>query len=325
MKPIRVAAVSMRSEFGDPDANLVSILDWMDKAARQGAHLVCFPEIALQGYCTVLDIVHRTAEPIGGPRFGQIESAARSLDITASVGMSLRLDGKVYNSQVFIGPDGFRGAQHKVHLCPADHTYDPGRDWDVIEAAGWRIGTTICFDSAYPEAARVLALKGADLILTAFASGRRDRHGAPTEPATFAKVIRKWAPSRAFDNRVFVVGFNHGGVVADPSGYAVANPDGREGVEEWAPPGTVHRWPGYCYAIDPAGDYIGETDGTVFEATMLMVDLDPKLLVTNRAPVDVKTPRGIVRGDFLGVRRIDTFGQLLKPDGRPSGGSVPVA
>jgi predicted amidohydrolase len=318
MKTLRVAAVSMRSEFGDPDANLATILDWMQQAAEGGVQLVCFPEIALQGYCTVLEVVHRTAEPIDGPRIRQIETAARELDITASVGMSLRLEGKVFNSQVFIGPTGFLGAQHKVHLCPADHTYEPGDQWEVMEAAGWRIGTTICFDSAYPEAARILALKGADLVLMTFASGRRDRHGAPAKPHEFAREIRKWAPSRAFDSRIFVVGLNHAGEVADPNGYAVANPDGRAGVEEWAPPGTVHRWPGYNFAIDPAGDIFAETNLETHEPCMLVADLDPQQLAAQRAPIDVKTHKGIIRGDYVAVRRRDTFGQLLEPDGRPN-------
>lgn len=318
MNTLRVAAVTMRCEFGDPDTNVATILDWMDRAAHAKANLICFPEIALQGYCTVKSIVHRTAETLDGPYLAQIERQARALDITAAVGVALRHEGGVYNSHVFIGPDGFLGAQNKVHLCPADHNFDPGMTWDVIEAAGWRVGTTICFDSAYPEAARILALKGADLVLMSFASGRRDRHGAPAEPANFARELLKWAPSRAYDNRVFVMGINHGGEVADPEGHAVANPLGCEGVEEWAPPGTVHRWPGYSFAIDPHGNLIAESDRATHESTMLLADLDPNALNATRVPIAVKTPDGIISGDFLAVRRHDTFGQLLEPDGRPA-------
>ena len=317
MHPLRVAAVTMRSEFGDPGANAATILDWMDRAARAEAHLVCFPEITLQGYCTVKEVVHRTAETLDGAHLAQIERQARALNITAAVGVALRHEGKVYNSHVFIGPDGFLGVQHKVHLCPADHNFDPGMTWEVIEAAGWRVGTTICFDSAYPEAARILALKGADLVVLSFASGRRDRHGDPAEPGDFAREVLKWAPSRAYDNRVFVMGVNHGGEVADPEGRAVANPLGREDVEEWAPRGTVHRWPGYSVAIDPHGNIIAETDRATHDSTMLLADLDPKALAATRVPIDVKTPEGIISGDFLAVRRFDTFGQLVEKDRRP--------
>ena len=317
MKRLRLAATAFRSEFGDPEANLSGILAWMDRAAERKAHLVCFPETALQGYCTVPDVIRRLAEPIDGPRFRAIADKAAALGLWVSIGMALREGGEIYNSQVFIGPDGFVGAQYKAHLCCADHTYTPGDSWQVFEVAGWRVGATICFDSEFPEAARVLALKGADLVLMSFACGRRDSKGAPAQPGDWAGEIRRWAPSRAFDNRIFVVGFNHAGVVADANGHAVANPHGLDGIEEWAPPGTDHRWPGYGFALDPGGNFIAESNRADHESKLLIVDLDPALLETWRAPIDVKGPRGMVRGDFLAVRRIDTFGDLLEPDRRP--------
>jgi len=80
----------------------------------------------------------------------------------------------------------------------------------------------------------------------------------------------------------------------------------------------VHRWPGYNFAIDPAGDIFAETNLETHEPCMLVADLDPQQLAAQRAPIDVKTHKGIIRGDYVAVRRRDTFGQLLEPDGRPN-------
>ena len=316
LKMLRVAAVALRSEFGEPDANLDCILEWTDQAADAGAQLVCFPETALQGYCTIAETVHSQAEPVDGPRMVAIRERVEKLGITVSVGMALSQGGKIFNSQVFIGPDGFIGAQHKVHLCRADGAYEPGDEWNVIELCGWKIGATICFDSEFPEAARILALKGADLVLMSFASGRRDSLGAAAEPGDWHHEVLKYAPSRAYDNRVFVVGFNHAGQVADARGLAVANPQGLEGIEEWAPPGTIHRWPGYNFAIDPTGSVIAESDGSSHEPNMMVIDLAPEILKRTRSPIDVKWPGGWTSGDFSAVRRVDTFHELLQPDRR---------
>jgi predicted amidohydrolase len=306
----------MRSEFGDPDANLASILDWMQQAAMENAGLVCFPEAALQGYCTRPETIRELAETVEGSRLGRIADAARALNITAGVGTALRCDGGLYNSFVFIGPDGFCGAQHKMHLCPADHSYDPGADWIVVDAAGWRVGATICFDAEYPEAARVLALRSADLVVMPFASGRRNRHDAPALPEQFSSDIRHWAPSRAYDNRIFVAGVNHAGRVHDPCGLAMSCPDEDAGDREWAPPGTFHQWPGYAFVIDPAGEIVAETARAAHDASMLVVDLDPKDLRDNRLPFEVKGPGGMINGDPLAARRIDSFGALTEPDRR---------
>ena len=307
---LRIAAVAFRSEFGDVQANLGSMLDWMDRAADHEADLVCFPEIALQGYCSRREVIRRLAEPIDGPSCTALARRARELDITVSFGISLREGPRVYNSQVFFGPDGMLGLQHKVHLLGSDRGYDPGVSWDVVDVEGWKIGTNICFDANFPEAARVLALKGADVVLMSFATGRRSSLGEAAQPGDWVNELMCWAPARAFDNRVFVVGVNHAGDVEDRRGYAVANHEGADGIEEWAPAGSVHRWPGYCFAISPRGRVCAESDRSKHDENVVLADLDPAALKVARTPLEASWPAEIP-GHFLAVRRADTFGEIL--------------
>ena len=74
--------------------------------------------------------------------------------------MSLREGERVYNSQVFLGPAGVLGTQHKVHLLGSDRSYDLGGSWDVVDVDGWKIGTNICFDAEVPG--HFLAVRRAD-------------------------------------------------------------------------------------------------------------------------------------------------------------------
>jgi predicted amidohydrolase len=309
--PLNVAAVAMRSEFGNVEHNLSGMLRWMDVAAQRGADLVCFPEIALQGYCTLPILIRGLAETIDGPSCTALAQKASELGVTVSAGMSLREGDRVYNSQVFIGPSGFLGAQHKVHICGNDRAYDPSSSWNIVRVGEWDVGTTICFDAEFPEAARIQSIKGAHLLLMSFATGRRNSLNQAARPEEWVEELMCWAPARAYDNRVFVVGVNHGGEVRDDRGLAVANTDGRPGEEEWAPPGTVHRWPGYSFAISPRGAVFAESDRSQRDENMLLVELDPDVMREARTPLSVKWPSGEVEGHFLEVRRTDTFGELL--------------
>lgn len=313
LKTLRVALVPIRAEFGDVAKNLANILSWIERAGGQGANLVCFPEIALQGYCTVPAVVRKLAEPADGPSCNAIHKQTQRFGLVASLGMSLLQDGRMFNSQVCIGPSGFLGAQHKIHLCGFDKVYDLASEWNVIDIGGWKMGATICYDSEFPEAARILAIKGADLVLMSFANGRRNWKNEPALPGDWQDEHMPFIPSRAYDNRMFVVGVNHGGEVRDVGGNAIANPEGETGVLEWAPQGSLHRWTGYAFAISPMGRLIAEADRTHHGEKMLIVDLDPARLDEARYPCPVKLPSGPVHGDFVQVRRTDTFGAILLP------------
>jgi predicted amidohydrolase len=87
-------------------------------------------------------------------------------------------------------------------------------------------------------------------------------------------------------------------------------------VEEWAPPGTAHRWTGYAFAIDPLGHLIAEADPADNSEKMLLAELNPAALADARYPIEVKTARDRVVGDFLSVRRVETFSRILERSSR---------
>ena len=293
MTNITVALVCLKSRFGKPDENLSNMLAWIEQAAGRGADLVCFPEVAVQGYFTDKNLMHRQAETIDGPICNRLIEAAKTHELAISTGMALRDGGKIFNAQVFLGPQGSLGYAPKVHVAPEEtRLFEPGDRWPVIDLGFAKVGTVICFDAEFPEAARCLALNGAEIVLMSFATGRCDSCGRPQEPEAWPNQVLCWAPARAYENRVFVLGVNHAGNVADEEGICEAS---------WVEPGALHRWPGYAFAIDPSGEIIGESDRNGNDEGLLIVDLQADSLAHWR----------VAAGNFLNERRPETYGRIL--------------
>lgn len=165
---MKIAAVQMDVSILNKDRNLGSILDRLEEATRSGAELVIFPECALTGYCyTSLDEARPMAEVVPGPSTTRLASAARRLGCTAIVGM-LESKGKdLFNAAAVVTPEGVSGTYHKVHLpwLGIDRFVTPGAGpFDPIKTPAGTIGVNICFDASFPEAARVLKLRGAQLL-----------------------------------------------------------------------------------------------------------------------------------------------------------------
>lgn len=151
--------------FGDKQQNLDIILK-----AIQGfeGHLLVFPELALSGYQFVSrEEARDLAEDIpSGPTIRMLADAIRGRDLHVVVGLAERDQDQVFNSAVLIGPKGYVGTYRKIHLFFEETLwFTPGDKgfpvWDIGKA---RVGLLICFDWFFPEAARSLALKGADIL-----------------------------------------------------------------------------------------------------------------------------------------------------------------
>jgi len=298
MTKTRVALVSFTSQFGKPEDNLRSIIKNVECAAKEKASLVCFPEIALQGYHTDIRLMREQAEDCDGPICQKLIETARQNQIVISLGMALSVNGRVFNAQVYLGPMGILGYSPKVHLAPEEaNCYTAGDNWPVIDLGFAKVGTLICFDAQFPEAARCLALGGADVLLMSFATGRCDPCGRPQSPDAWANHVLAWAPSRACDNRVFVLGVNHAGDVFD---------DGKVAGASWVKPGELHQWPGYSFAVGPTGTLLAESSRSHNRERMLVVELDPGLRDHWRLGI----------GNLLNYRRPETYRQLLASPSR---------
>jgi predicted amidohydrolase len=166
---MKIAGVQMDVALGDVETNLNRITDFVRQTAAHGAGLTIFPECAVTGYCfdSLLE-GRRLAEPIPGPATEQIASLCAELQHHVVLGL-LEADGhRVFNAAVLVGPKGVVGSYRKVHLPYLGidmHTTPGDRPFAVHEIRGMRVGMNICYDVGFPEAARCLALLGADLIV----------------------------------------------------------------------------------------------------------------------------------------------------------------
>lgn len=204
-KSIIVAGVQMDVALGNPEANHAKIEARLAEAAGMGAALAVFPECALAGYCfESLDEARPFAETVPGPSTSRWSETCRKLNLHAVVGM-LETDGeRLFNACVLVGPKGLVGAYRKIHLpmLGVDRFTTPGdRPFEVWSIGAARVGMHICYDGAFPEAPRALALLGADLIVL------------PTNWPPGTECTAGHVPNtRALENNVYYMAVNRVGV-----------------------------------------------------------------------------------------------------------------
>jgi predicted amidohydrolase len=235
-------------------ANLLAVREAAGRAAAQGADLVVFPEAFITGY-NIGERLGELAEPADGPSVTALREIASEAGVAVLCGYPERDGPLVHNAAV---PVDARGepilGYRKTHLFgPVDHAaFAPGDSFAVAELAGLRVGVLICFDIEFPQAARRLALLGAQLIVV------------PTSlMAPFDVVARTLVPARAAENQVFVAYANRvksEGDLLYVGQSCVCGPDGndlaRAGGEEAAlivaelDPRAVERARGDCSYLD---------------------------------------------------------------------------
>ena len=231
--PVKVAVAQMDPKLGQNATNLARIQALFREAAGEGAKLVVFPECAVSGYgFATPDAGYAAAETVPGPATDALAEACREADAYAVVGLLERSgDEAVYNSAVLVGPEGVTGVYRKAHLplLGVDRFTTPGDSgFPVWETAIGRVGMIICYDLRFPEAARALALAGADII--ALPTNWPD--GSQNAPQFITRT-------RALENRVFLLACNRCGEesgfwffghsqVTDPAGNVLAEADDGE-------------------------------------------------------------------------------------------------
>jgi len=219
---VKVAVCQEKSPSGGVADALERIRHRALAAAAAQAGLLIFPEMFLTGY-NIGDAVFELAEPADGPSAAAVAKIAGDLGVAVLYGYPERAGDRVFNSAILIHPT--RGAianYRKTHLYGKEEKrlFAPGDDLVMAELDGLKVGILICYDVEFPEAARALALAGAELI------------AAPTaliEP--FDIVSRMLVPARAFENQVYVAYAGMCGREGD-LGYCglscIVGPDGRD-------------------------------------------------------------------------------------------------
>ncbi|MBU2602687.1 MAG: carbon-nitrogen hydrolase family protein [Actinobacteria bacterium] len=203
---IQVGGAQLATVLGDAAANLEKVerIARDTKARYPGLQLLAFPELALSGYdCG--DAFRDLAQTWPtAPEFQRLSSLAKELETILVVGYaeSTDQDDTLYDSAAVIDADGaFVGSYRKTHCLDRERPFfENGDDLPVYETTVGRLGVLICWDSAMPEAARVLALAGADILVVVAAW--EDPYGPDWET-----VIQ----ARAFENVIPVLGVNRTG------------------------------------------------------------------------------------------------------------------
>ena len=239
---MRVGYFQFTPQFGEVSHNLDTIAHALDRA---DADLIVLPELCASGYqFASQQEVNALAESVpDGPTTQRLIDLAKRRKMVIVAGLPERAGSVCYNSAVVVGPSGFIGCYRKTHLFFEETLFfTPGDTgfpvWDIGPA---KIGVMICFDWYYPEAARTLALKGAEIIC------HPSNLVLPDCPDSM--------PVRCRENRVFAITSNRIGSEARGGKDRLTFIGNSEVV---APNGAIlHRAPRdqdelYIVAIDPA-------------------------------------------------------------------------
>ena len=241
-RSVRVAGIQMDPKLGDVAGNLARCLVSLNAAADAGAELVVFPEAALTGYVFhTLDEAMPVAEPIPGPGTDAIADACRRRGVHVVVGLLEKDRDDYYNATALIGPAGLIGKYRKLHLpyLGVDRFVRRGNLPPAVHETGLgRIGLSICYDLDFPEYARVLALMGAQIIVT-----------STNWPDDIEFVPDYVVQTRARENVVNLIAVNRAGV--------------ERGV----------RFIGRSKVVDPRG--ITLVEGKHFDEDVIFAEIDP--------------------------------------------------
>lgn len=237
---MRVGFFQFQIAFADRRSNLDRVASALS-ANASAFHLLVLPELFTTGYLLGSRAQARTlaeSVPDGRTTKALIEIARRH-DGYLVGGIVERDHNRVYNTAVVVGPDGFIGKHRKLHLTRLEiPLFDRGRDLEVFNLRGVRIGVLLCFDTWIPEAARGLAMKGAQIICICA------NFGGP-QTLDIAKV-------RSLENKVYTITANR-----------IGN-ESRNGIEA--------TFCGESQIVDDCGGVLYRADG---REALQIVEIDP--------------------------------------------------
>ncbi len=269
MQELKVAAVAMNGLLGQTKKNLRAIDQWAARAKDSGAELVLFPELVVQGHNDPKTWYTAEAVP-EGRSVEHLCLLAQALNVFLSVGLSEKENDIVYNTQVLVGPEGYIGAQRKIHLSRDEVIhYEGGSEMPVFDIGKCRLGTIICYDNTFPEVARILALKGANVLLMPHAARMKmwtDDPASEKEAAAYSsRYFHRIASTRAYENACYAV---------------LCNQAGRAGYVDTYPkdsPNQPHH-AGGCLIMDPLGEVAARTSFKKIQEEILIANLRPEKL-----------------------------------------------
>ena len=270
--------------------NLKKCLSWVREAAKMGAEVISLPELYSNHYfCQSEDVDNfALAEPLYSTSFIAFSALAKELGVVIIVPFfEKRMAGIYHNSAYIIDTDGSEaGLYRKMHIPDDPHFYEkfyftPGDlGFKAFPTNKGKIGTLICWDQWFPEAARLTSLQGADVLFYPTAIGwhplEKEQYGE-NQHGAWMNVMK----GHAVANGVYV---------------AAAN---RIGLEQYLPNTSGIQFWGSSFIAGPQGEILAQASHDKEEILIAEVDLDLQENVRQNWP-------------FLRDRRIDAFGDLTK-------------
>ncbi len=211
-KKFIVAAANMDCRLGDVKYNLNHMKEICEEAAGKGTLAIVFPELATTGYSpTILgEKYYEISDPIPGPQTDFLCEVAKATGMYIITGISEKssIPGRLYNSQVTISPEGeIVGLYRKIHVWGLEKlTWKESTscEFTTFEMPMCKAGTMICYDTCFPETARVLSLKGSNIIFDSAAWRIQE-----------ADIWELETRVRALENHIYMVCANRCGVEGD--------------------------------------------------------------------------------------------------------------
>ncbi len=307
MKDTKVASVQFEHAPGDKQANLEKVRRFTAEAVEQGVELVVFPEMCITGYWFLRDLSREQllalAESVpSGPTTGELVRLAKRQNLSVGAGLlEISDEGEMFNSYVVAMPDGRTVCHRKLHAFVNEHIAS-GSEFTVFDLPnGNRAAILICYDNNLFENTRIVALKGAEILIAPHQTGgcrtpsprcmgvidqalwhaRRENPKAIEAEFYGSKGrewLLRWMPSRAHDNGMFLIFSNGVGI------------DGDE----------VRT--GNAMIFNPYGEILAET--WMADDKMIVADLEANQLTMN------------VGMRWIQTRRPNLYESLAKPTGR---------
>ncbi len=282
-EPLRIALVQMSCE-AEPRRNLDKALTRIDEAAARGANVICLQELFRSRYFCQSEEARSfdLAEPIPGPTTEalSVAAAARKVVIVGSI-FERRTEGIYHNTAVVMDTDGrLAGRYRKMHIPDDPHYYEkfyftPGDlDFTAHRTAHATVGALVCWDQWFPEAARLVALAGAQIVFYPTAIGWERGEVEPVR----RRQLQAWETVQ------------RGHAIANGMFVAVVN---RVSAED-----SLEFW-GNSFVVDPFGEVIARAGASAEE--ILIADCNLALIEETRR-----------NWPFLRDRRIDAYGDLLR-------------
>ena len=285
MRNVSVGLVQMSCSASKPE-NLQKAIEGIRTAAANGAQIICLQELFTSLYfCDVEDYDNfKLAEPIPGPSTEALQPIAKELNVVIVASLfEKRAEGLYHNTTAVIDADGsYLGKNRKMHI-PDDPAYyekfyfTPGDlGYKVWKTKFATIGVLICWDQWYPEAARITALMGAEILFypTAIGWATAQDEATNTEQYNAWQTIQR---SHAVANGVHVVSVN------------------RVGLEQ---NGAMKFWGG-SFVSNPFGSILYQASHEQEETNVITIDLE-------------KTDRYRTHWPFLRDRRIDSYAPITQ-------------